>query len=156
MVRNCKAIGLALALVVAAMQAQAAEPSDRLALIVEQQQALKASLDAGTSGLSPRQIRLIRKEQAEVFAITGKNASFDQLNVQEQIRLENALERINANFVGTRMAQEAQDTCWSEAKTGSKLKVTRCGTQEERDEARRGARAWLEKPKVCAPPGCGS
>ncbi|WP_144812225.1 hypothetical protein [Aerolutibacter ruishenii] len=132
----------------------AQESGDKLAHILDQQQALKASLDDGTSGLSPRQIRQIRKEQGEVFAIAGKNARFDQLNVQEQIRLENALERINAHFVGTRVAQENQDTCWTEAKTGSKLKVTRCGTQEERDETRRGARAWLEKPRICVPPGC--
>lgn len=156
MVRNCKAIGLALALAAVAMQAGAAEQGDKLARILEQQQALKASIDAGTSGLSPRQIRLIRKEQGEVFAIADDNASIAELNIQEQIRLENALERINANVAGTRLAQETQDTCWSEAKTGSKMKVTRCGTQEERDEARRGARAWMEKPKICIPPGCGS
>ena len=57
--------------------------------------------------------------------------------------------------VGTRVAQENRDVCWTEAKSGSKLKVTRCGTQEEIDEARRGARAWMEKPKICSGPGCG-
>lgn len=155
MVRTCKAVGLALVLMAASLTAGAVEQGDKLAVILEQQQALKASIDAGSSGLTPRQIRLIRKAQSEVFAIAGANATMDQLNIQEQIRLENALERINANVVGTRVAQETQDTCWSEAKTGSKLKVARCGTQEERDEARRGARAWLEKPKVCIPPGCG-
>lgn len=149
------AVGLAFVLAVVAMPAWSVEQGDRLALILEQQHALKASIDAGTSGLSPRQVRVVRKEQGEVFAIAGKSASIDQLNIQEQIRLENALERINANVVGTRVAQETQDTCWSEAKTGSKMKVTRCGTQEERDEARRGARAWMEKPKICVPPGCG-
>jgi hypothetical protein len=150
-------IGVTLALTwgTVALHVSAADQGDKLALILEQQQSLKASIDAGTSGLSARQVRVIRKEQDEVFAIAGSNARFDQLNIEEQIRLENALERINANVVGTRVAQENQDVCWTEAKTGSKLKVTRCGTQEEIDEARRGARAWMEKPKICVPPGCG-
>ena len=154
----CRVVGAALVLAwgTVALNASAAEPRDKLAVILEQQQSLKASIDAGTSGLSPRQVRVIRKEQESVFSIAGSNTRFDQLNIQEQIRLENALERINANVVGTRVAQENQDTCWQEAKTGSKMKVTRCGTQEERDEARRGARAWMEKPKICVPPGCGS
>lgn len=156
--RFCRMIGVTLALAwgTVALHVSAADQGDKLALIREQQQSLKASIDAGTSGLSPRQVRVVRKEQDEVFAIAGSNARFDQLNIEEQIRLENALERINANVVGTRAAQENQDVCWTEAKTGSKLKVTRCGTQEEIDEARRGARAWMEKPKICVPPGCGS
>lgn len=147
---------MALAWGTLAFPVSAAEPGDKLAVILEQQQSLKASIDAGTSGLSPRQVRVIRREQEAVFAIAGGTTRFDQLNIEEQIRLENALERINANVVGTRVAQENQDTCWTEAKTGSKLKVTRCGTQEEIDEARRGARAWMEKPRICVPPGCGS
>lgn len=153
----CRALGVSLALAwgTVALHASAAEQGDKLAAILEQQQSLKANIDAGTSGLSPRQVRVIRKEQETVFAIAGSNTRFDQLNIQEQIRLENALERINANVVGTRVAQENQDACWTEAKTGSKMKVTRCGTQEEIDEARRGARAWMEKPKICIPPGCG-
>lgn len=148
-------VSLALACGTVALHVSAAEQGDKLAVILEQQLSLKASIDAGTSGLSPRQVRMIRKEQESVFAVAGSNTRFDQLNIQEQIQLENALERINANVVGTRVAQENKDVCWTEAKTGSKLKVTRCGTQEEIDEARRGARAWMEKPKICVPPGCG-
>lgn len=156
--RFCRMVGVPMALAwgTLALHVSAAEPGDKLAVILEQQQSLKASIDAGTSGLSPRQVRVIRREQEAVFAIAGSNTRLDQLNIEEQIRLENALERINANVVGTRVAQENQDTCWTEAKTGSKLKVTRCGTQEEIDEARRGARAWMEKPRICVPPGCGS
>lgn len=148
-------VSLALACGTVALHVSAAEQGDKLAVILEQQLSLKASIDAGTSGLSPRQVRMIRKEQESVFAVAGSNTRFDQLNIQEQIQLENALERINANVVGTRVAQENKDVCWTEAKTGSKLKVTRCGTQEEIDDARRGARAWMEKPKICVPPGCG-
>jgi hypothetical protein len=72
------------------------------------------------------------------------------------VRFAKALESINAEVVGTRGAQEQRDVCWTEAKTGSKMKVARCGTQEEIDETRHGARAWMERPKVCVPPGCGS
>ena len=39
--------------------------------------------------------------------------------------------------------------------SGSKLQATRCGTQQEIDEAREGARGFMLKPKICSGPGCG-
>lgn len=128
-----------------------------LAQIVQQQQELRTRLDAGDVGeLTPRRVRVIRKAQDQVFQLSSGKSQLEELNVEERVQMENALEAINAEVVGTRSAQENQDVCWTEAKTGSKMKVTRCGTQEEIDEARRGARAWMEKPKICVPPGCGS
>lgn len=137
-------------------RAMAADPAT-LADIVQQQQELRTKLDSGDVGtLTPRRVRIIRQAQDQVFELVEGKSRVDELNVEERVRLENALESINAEVVGTRVAKEDQDVCWTEAKTGSKMKVTRCGTKEEIEQARRGARAWMEKPKVCIPPGCGS
>jgi hypothetical protein len=125
--------------------------------ILEQQRELETQIAAGElQGLTPRQINNIRRAQKEVFASTEGKTTLDELDINQKVRLENALERINAEVKGGRVAGEEQDVCWRERKSGSKLKVTRCGTQAERDQARQGAREWMEKPKVCAPPGCGS
>lgn len=129
--------------------------SDRLAGIVEQQRALQQDLES-IERLTARQRNVIRKMQGQVFALTDGKARIDDLTIDEKVALENALERINAELVNTTGARNAQETCWRERATGSKLEVTRCGTARERDEAREGARAWMEKPKVCVPPGCGS
>lgn len=128
---------------------------DKLAAIVQQQRALQADLDdGGIDGITTRQANIIRKAQAEVFQITDGKHRLDELDMDDRVRLENALERINAQVVGTRLAQDEQQVCWREAKSGSTVKVTRCGSQAERDQVREGARAWMEKPKVCIPPGC--
>lgn len=157
MLLSIKRLGLALVIALSvATLALANEGSDKLSRIVEQQRALRGDLDSGKAeGMTARQVRVIRASQDEVFSLAQGKSSLDELNIEERTQLENALERINANFVGTRQAQEGQEVCWSEAKTGSKMKVTRCGTQEERDLAREGARAWMAKPKICIPPGCG-
>ena len=135
----------------------AQEPPDRLGVILDQQVQLQQRIEAGdTEGMTPRQVNVIRKAQKDVFAATEGKTTIDNLSVEEKIRLENALERINAVIKGGRIASEEQQVCWRERKSGSNVKVTRCATQAERDEARRGAREWLEKPKICVPPGCGS
>jgi hypothetical protein len=134
-----------------------AQESDRLAVILDQQRDLQKQIDAGNlRNLTPRQANVIRKAQKEVFAVIEGKATLDSLSIEEKIRLDNALEQINAQVKGGRVASEEQDVCWRERKSGSNLKVTRCGTQAERDQARQGARDWMEKPKVCVPPGCGS
>ena len=122
-----------------------------LGKIRSQQDLLAADLKAGTTqGMTPRQVNAIRKAQKEVFAvIVGKNA-LDELSIDETVRLENALERINAEVKGGRLASDAQEVCWREQKTGSQVKVTRCGTEAERRQTREGARAFMEKAKVCA------
>lgn len=148
-------LGYALLLTMAA--AVAAPPaSPSLQQVREQQTALRAELDAGkTQGLTPRQVKAIRKAQEQVFALIEGKQQLDMLTIDEKVSLENALERINAQVRGTRLAGEDQQVCWRERTTGSMVEVTRCGTREEIDEARRGARAFMEKPRVCIPPGCG-
>lgn len=139
------------------VSAQVEAAPDPLRMIVDEQTALARDLESGNvRGLTQRQVLLVRRAQRDVFAVVSGRTSLAQLSIDEKVVLQNALERINAQLVGTRAASESQDVCWREAKTGSKMMVTRCGTQEERDEARRGARAWMEKPRVCVPPGCGT
>lgn len=142
-------------LLLASMGAMASETSD-LQTMVEQQQALRDDLANGTAEVTPRQAGIIKKAQAEFFAIVEGKTTLDQLAIDDQIRIENALERINAQVVNTNAARNNQQVCWREHKTGSKTTTTRCGTQQEIDEAREGARGYLEKPKVCTPPGCGT
>lgn len=130
---------------------------DGLQLILRQQQELKADLDdGGLDGLTPRQNALVRKAQTEVFALIDGKTRLDELSIDDKVRLENALERINAQVVNTRAASDKQDVCWRERVSGTTMKKTRCGTQAEMREAREGARDFLEKPKICVPPGCGS
>lgn len=129
---------------------------DGLQIILEQQRNLKADMDdGGVEGLSPRQNTLVRKAQSELFVVTQGKSRLDELSMEEKIRLENALERINAQIVNTRAASDQQSVCWRERVSGSTVKTTRCGTQAEMREAREGARDFLEKGKICVPPGCG-
>lgn len=130
---------------------------DGLQAIMKQQTELKADLDdGGIEGLTPRQTKLVRKAQQEVFAVAeGKNTMAD-LSIEEKIRLENALEAINAEIVNTRVGNDNQNVCWRERMSGTGLKKTRCGTKAEMREAREGARDFMEKPRVCVPPGCGA
>src|SRR5687768_13227368 len=149
--------GLLLALVIAfasplAAFAQDAAPAQpqKFEAIVAQQQALKRDLDAGkTDDLTTRQVNAIRKSQAEVFAVTEGKTSLDQLSMDEKVRLENALERINAEVKNTRAGRDGKQVCWRERMTGTNTKVTRCGTEAELREAREGARDFLDRPKVC-------
>lgn len=131
--------------------ALAADSLEPLEKIRGQQDALASDLNAGkTEGLTPRQIGSIRKAQQEVFAVIDGRKSLDELSIDEKVRLENALERINAQAKGgTRVAREDQNVCWRERKSGSSMKVTRCGTEKERDQAREGARGFLERPRTC-------
>ena len=86
-----------------------AEEGEALQVLVQQQQALKTDLeDGGIEGLTPRQNTVVRKAQAEFFAVTEGKAKLDDLSIDEKIRLENALERINAEVVNTRAASDDQ------------------------------------------------
>jgi hypothetical protein len=135
----------------------ASEARDGLEVILEQQRELRTDLeDGGIEGLTPRQNTLVRKAQAEVFAVTEGKHRMDELSMDEKIRLENALERINAQVVNTRAASDEQNVCWRERVSGTAVKKTRCGTQAEMREAREGARDFLEEAKICVPPGCGT
>ncbi|MDR0184605.1 hypothetical protein [Lysobacter arvi] len=122
----------------------------KLDRILAQQQELKRDLDAGRpEGMTTRQVNAIRKAQTEVFAVTDGKTSLDQLSMDEKVRLENALERINAEVKNTRTGRDEKQVCWRERMSGSNTKVTRCGTEAEMREAREGARDFLERPKVC-------
>lgn len=90
-----------------------------------------------------------------MFALTEGKDALDGLSIDEKVGLENALERINTEVKGGRLAKDDQEVCWREHKSGSRMKSTRCGTEAERREVREGARDRMEKPKVCVPPGCG-
>ncbi len=140
----------------ASAQGVPATEGDGLQRILEQQKVLQTDLeDGGIEGLTPRQNTLVRKAQAEVFAVAEGKHRMAELSMDEKIRLENALERINAQIVNTRAASDEQNVCWRERVSGTAVKKTRCGTQAEMREAREGARDFLEEAKICVPPGCG-
>ena len=148
---------LAAAGLTAVATAQSAAEQDSLQVLIAQQQALRADLqDGGIDGLNARQNKLIGKAQDEFFAVTEGKTKLDDLSIDEKIRMENALERINAEVKNTRVAGDDQNVCWRERVSGSTMKKTRCGTKAEMREAREGARDFMEKPKVCVPPGCGA
>lgn len=121
-----------------------------LAAIVEQQRIVAAELDAGKLVMTPRDRNTVQLAQREVFAIAEGKTSLAELNIAEKTRLENALERINAVVKGGRRSQETKEVCWRERKTGSNMMVTRCGTQQEIDQDREGARGYLARPRTCA------
>jgi hypothetical protein len=110
--------------------------------------------DGGIEGLTPRQHAGAQGADRGVRGTEGKHR-MDELSMEEKIRLENALERINAQLVNTRAASDEQNACWRERVSGTAVKKTRCGTQAEMREAREGTRDFLEEAKICMPPGCG-
>jgi hypothetical protein len=150
-------IVMLLAASAASAQAASTDDGDKLQLMIQQQTAIKSDLeDGGIDGLTPRQNSAVRRSQDDFFKAVGSHSKLDELTVEESMRVRNAVEAIAAQLRGTRQAQESQEFCWRERKSGSNLKVTRCGTQQERDHAREDARAWMNDPKICIPPGCGT
>lgn len=147
----------ALALVLSLASSVAVGAGTSLRDIVQQQIELKRQLDnRELSQLTPRQINAIRKAQSEVFELAEGVEELDELDIQRKVRLENALERINANLVGTRTAADGKQVCKRVPVTGSAMKTTRCATQAEWDQLRETSRSGLEKTRVCTPPGCGT
>ena len=143
-------------LLLAPLGAMAEEQNDSLQMMVEQQIALRDELARGPQDLTPRQVGIMRKAQAEFFRLVEGKTTLDQLAIDDKVQLENALERINAELVNTNAARANQEVCWREHTTGSKMRATRCGTQQEIDEVREGARGFMLKPKICMPLGCGA
>jgi len=137
------------------MGATAEDRDTSLQMLVEQQVALRNELAHGPQDLTPRQVGIMRKAQDEFFRVVEGKTSMDQLAIHEKVRVENALERINAQIVNTNGAAASQEVCWREKTTGSKMNVTRCDTQQEIDLAREGARGFLIRPRICSGPGCG-
>jgi hypothetical protein len=134
----------------------AAQDPGKLASIRAEQEQIRSRLGDGSLGVTPRVALLIRKDQAAVFRLLGDNARLEDLNVAERVELDNALERIGAHLAGTREAAEQRDVCRYERVSGSKHRKLVCASSDERQNARDGARAWMEKPRVCIPPGCGA
>lgn len=143
-------------LVLAPMAAMAEEQNTSLQMMMEQQIALRDELAHSPQDLTPRQVGIIGKAQDQFFAIVEGKTTLDQLAIDDKVRVENALERINAVLVNTNAARANQEVCWREHMVGSKMQVTRCGTQQEIDQAREAARGFMLKPKICMPPGCGA
>jgi len=152
-----KTFGVLLVLCAAlAMTTAMAQPSaTALKPIIDQQTALRAELAKGIEGITPRQARIIDKAQAEFFAIVKGRQSLDELGIEEKIRVENALETINAQFASTPFAADDQQVCWREVKVGSKMMVTRCASKKELEDGTQEARAAFNRPRICVPPGCG-
>lgn len=146
---------LLLAMLMAGAGMATAQAPDRLVEIRAQQALLTQELDSGVLKLTPREVALIRKDQARVEAALAGKARLDDLNVAERTDLDNALERINARVVATRQAEEARDNCRYEVTTGSHMRKLSCATAGDRGDMRRNARAYMERPRICAGPGCG-
>lgn len=146
-------------LLAAGLCAVAAAQSESASLqeILDQQAEIAAGIEAGDyAHLPARSISAIKRAQRTIANVTGGRTEIGQLPPQDQVHLENALQTVKAHLSGTRVAREEQQVCWRERPTGSKIAETRCGTEGERDIARAGARGYMERPRVCAPPGCGS
>jgi hypothetical protein len=116
-----------------------------------QQTLLRADLDAGKYRLTPRALNQVRKDQGVVFELLERKSTVEAMNIQERVNLDNALERINAAVQGTRVADDGKDVCRYQSVAGSRQKRLVCGTQDDRDHAREGARAYMEKPRICSP-----
>lgn len=136
--------------------ALAQPPATSLQALVEQQTALRAELAKGIDGVTPRQARIIDKAQGEFFAIVNGKQSLDELGIEDKIRVENALETINAQIATSRFAADDQQVCWRETKVGTKLPETVCASQKELDDGTQEARNYFNRPRVCVPPGCGA
>lgn len=129
-----------------------AQEPPKLDQIRAQQTKLRADIDAGRLALTPRVVMQVRKDQDFIFELLRNKPTLESMNIQERVNFDNALERINAAIVDTRAARDDQEICRYERVTGSKQKQLVCGTQDQRQHARDGARAYLEQPRICAPP----
>lgn len=153
---RCRRLVMHVLIVVAFACPAGAQTPDKLASVRAEQEQIRTGLDGGSLVVTPRVALLIRKDQATVFKLLEGNARLDDMNVAERVELDNALERIGAHLAGTRQAAEQRDVCRYERVSGSKFRKLVCATSDERQNARDGARAWMEKPKICIPPGCGA
>jgi hypothetical protein len=154
-----KSLMVAIALLALSGATFASGAPDKLVSILDQQRELQAGLAAGQNyGLTPRELGVVHKAQAEVFQLTEGKTSMGQLNIEEKVRLENALERINTQVKGgdtDHVARGEQEVCKRVQRSGNQLKSTVCATQAEWDRIRQTSRDTLEKRHVCEPPGCG-
>lgn len=149
-------LSVVVVLVLAAGQALANARVD-LKVLLNQQNSISRQIEESPDGLGIDSLQLdrLRRAQRTVSDIAVKKSSLDQLSPADQVRLRNALGEVYAILKGTRVAQEQRDVCWRERRIGSQIQTTRCATFEELLLTREGARAWMERPPVCASRGNG-
>lgn len=124
--------------------------ADSLEAILEQQRALQQDLEGDRMpDLTRRQINAVRKAQAQVFALTDGKSALDDLTIEEKVKLDNALERINAELAHSRSVRADEDQCRREKRTGTTLQSTQCATAGEREQLRESSRNMLERPRIC-------
>ena len=139
-----------------AVSTAVAQPTDRLRQIADQQALLAEELKTGVLKVAARDAASIRDEQRVVFDLLSKNPTLADMSVEERVRLDNALQRINALVVSGRAALDDRRVCRSERATGSNVRKLTCRTQAEWDDIREQARLYKMDPQVCIPPGCGA
>lgn len=139
-----------------AMSAAAAARAESLAEIRQQQTQIQQELARGDLVLDARSQRTVEAQQHIVFTLIEGRAEVGELTPPKQVELRNALEKIRAAVSQDALAEEDREVCWQERRTGSKLTTTVCGTVRERQQAKEGARDYLQRPRICAPPGCGA
>jgi len=125
--------------------------------ILAQQGEIAADIEAGNYDQLPaRSISAIKRAQKIITNVTEGRSELSQLPPEDQVHLQNALQTVKAQLAGTREAVAEQQVCWRERTVGSKIAVTRCGSEAEREEVRVGARGFMERARNCTPPDCGS
>lgn len=133
-----------------------AQSTANLRLIVDQQREIAVALDSGDSqGLSDRNVERIRAAQERVFKLTEGKANMNSIRTDDKVKLANLLDEIKMLMGNKRTDREDQMICNNEKILGSNIVQIRCGTHEEFETRREGARDSLEQRHVCVPPGCG-
>ncbi len=133
-----------------------ANASESLADIRQQQEQIRDDLAKGTLTLEAGKRQSVDEQQRVVFGLIDGKQGLGDLNPAQRVSLRNALETINAALSKTSSAEEDREVCWQEKRTGSKLVTTVCGTVRERQQAKEGARDFMQRPRMCAGPGCGA
>ena len=146
----------ALVLAVSMVSTTAVARAESLAEIRQQQTQIQEELARGELVLDARSKRTVEAQQRIVFRLIEGRVEVGELTPPKQVELRNALEKIRAAVSQDALAEADREVCWQERRTGSKLTTTVCGTVRERQQAKEGARDYLQRPRICAPPGCGA
>jgi peroxiredoxin family protein len=96
----------------------------------------------------------LHRAQDVIFAILSEGKALEQLSKEQQVDLMNAVEEVKAVLADN---EKDKLECWRERKTGTNMKVTMCETVAQREQIKRDAQAWKEKPFICVGVGeCGA
>jgi hypothetical protein len=110
-----------------------------VAVVVAEQQALRADIQAGEGRfgqMSKRKRDDLLSRQAKLLALLEGKRTTDELPMEQRVEAFNALEWIKGEVNGT--AAEAT-VCRRERSLGSHRGTTKCMSAAEREEARRAA-----------------